>query len=141
MMEETYHDLHFGVVRPHRPDELRERRDDIRNRLILLHDVVGAQVHGDHVGGIILQPAIQLVLVRDVDGQEPRVALVVAVVLAISAVVFGFAAADKVYGGPLGGLEFLPEERAPADDFGDGVAEGHVAQGGVLGYGDAQQRQ
>lgn len=96
-------------MRPHSIHQLCERRDDIGYRLVLLHDVVGSEMHGDYIGGVGLEPAIELVLVRDVDGQEARVAFVVAVILVVAAVVLGLAGADPVDARPLGGLEPLPK--------------------------------
>lgn len=99
-------------------------------------------MHGDDVGRVGLQPADELLLVGDVDGQEPRVALVVAVVLGVLAVVLRLARADPVDAGPLGALQLLPQLGAPADDLGDGVAKGHVAQRrGVLGLDSAGGRE
>jgi hypothetical protein len=40
--ENTYDDLHLGVASPHRPDQSGECLDDIRHRLVLLHDIVRA---------------------------------------------------------------------------------------------------
>lgn len=54
--------------------------------------------------------------------------LIVAVVLGVAAVVLGFPGADEIDCGPFGGLQLVPEFRAPADDFGYGVTERHVAQ-------------
>lgn len=133
----TYHNLRLRVARPHRAHKRREGLDDIRHRLTLLHDIISPQMHRNHIRGIRLQPPLQLLLLHDINGQEPRVALIVAVVLRVFAVVLGFARPDKVYSRPLGGLEFLPEFGAPADNLRDGVAEGHVAEGDgrVLGEG------
>lgn len=65
--------------------------------------------------------------------------LIVTIILAVFAVVLCLARANEVDGGPFGGLEFFPEERAPADDFGDGVSEGHVPDSGVLGGGGEEK--
>ena len=93
-------------------------------------------MHGNHIGRVRLQPAVQLVLGRNVDGQEARVALVVAVVRRVFAVILGPPAADEVDARPFGRLQQLgPQLGAPAHDLGDGVAEGHVAQRAVLGAG------
>lgn len=133
---ETYHNLNLGVMRPHLPNQRGKRRNNIIDILALLHDIIRAQVHADDVGRVLLQPPDELLLAGDVDGQEARVALVVAVVLGVAAVVLRLAGADKVDGRPLGGLELVPELGAPADDLGDGVAEGHVPEpGGCLGGG------
>lgn len=125
-------------MRPHSPHQLGKRSYNIRSRLALLHDIIRPKMHRHDIRRVPRQPAIQLILVRNIDGQEPRVALVVAVVLCVAAVVFRLARPHKVDGlaGPFGHrLQLVPEHGAPADDFGDGVAEGHVAQrgGGVLG--------
>lgn len=94
-------------------------------------------MHRNHIRGIRLQPPIQLPFIRDIDSKETRVAFVVAIVGRVAAVIFGFAAADKVHGGGVerGGLETLPEFGAPADYLGYAVAEGHVADCGVGGLG------
>ena len=60
-------------------------------------------------------------------------ALIVAVILCVSAVILGFAGADEVHGSPFGGLQFLPELGAPADDLGYAVPKGHVAESSVGG--------
>jgi hypothetical protein len=92
-------------------------------------------MHSHHIRGVRLQPSLQLISVRDVDGQEAAVALVVTVVFGVAAVVFCFTGADEIDAGPFGGLQLLPEFGAPANDFGDAVAKGHVADGGVGGLG------
>jgi hypothetical protein len=53
----------------------------------LLHDIIGSKMHRNNIRGVRLQPPIQLVLVRDIDGKKPAVAFIVAVVLCVSAVV------------------------------------------------------
>jgi len=95
-------------------------------------DVVGAQVHCDDIGRVLLQPAHQLLLVGNVDGQKPRVALVVAIVLCVAAVVLPAAGPDEIDLCPLGRLQLVPQLGSPADNLGDGVAKGHVAERGVL---------
>jgi hypothetical protein len=137
--ERTYYDFYLGVLSPHSPDQLREGSDDVRHSLVLLYNIVGSQVHGHHVGRILVEPAVELVLVGNVDGQKARVAFIVAVVFGVAAVVLRLAGADKVNGFPLGGLQLFPEQGAPADDFGDGVPKGHEAEGGVLGEGATGQ--
>lgn len=94
----TYHNLDLGVMRPHLPNQRGKRRNNVIDILALLHDIVGAQVHADDVGRVLLQPPDQLLLAGDVDGQETRVALVVAVVFCVAAVVLGLAGPDKVDG-------------------------------------------
>ena len=100
-------------------------------------------MHRNHIRRIAFQPPIQLALVCDINGEETRVAFVVAVVGRVRAVVFGFAAADEVDGGGVegGGLEALPELGAPADYLGYGVAEGHVADWGVGGLGGCEREE
>lgn len=137
----TCHNLHLWVVRPHCAHQLCEGREDVGYVLVLLNDVVGAEVHGDDIRGVGLQPAVQLVLVRNVDGKEARVAFVVTVVLGVFAVVLGLSRAHEVHRGPLRTLQFFPEKRAPANDLGDGVTKGHVAERGILGRDGAQERQ
>ena len=70
--------------------------NDVGDRLALLGDIVGAEMHGDDIGRVLLQPAHELLLVRDVDGQEARVSLIVTVLLGVSAVVLRLARPDKV---------------------------------------------
>lgn len=136
---ESYHNLRLRILRPHSSHQLRKRRNNIRHRLVLLHDIIGPQMHRDHICRILGQPAIELILARDVDRQETGVALVVAVVLVVGAIVLGFAGADEIDALPFGGLELFPEEGAPANDFRDGVAEGHVPECGVLGGGEGDK--
>lgn len=97
-------------------------------------------MHGNQVCRVLFEPAVELVFVCDVDGEEARVAFVVAVVFGVFAagLVFVFAAADEVYGGEVGGLQFVPEFGAPADDFRDAVAKGHVADWCGLGGGEGE---
>lgn len=65
---------------------------------------------------------------------------IVAIVLGVFAIVLGFPAADEVCAGVLGGLQLFPEFGAPADDFCDGIAEGHVPEGGIcLGGGEGEE--
>jgi hypothetical protein len=90
-------------------------------------------MHSNHIRGVRLEPAIQLVFVGDVDGEKAAVALVIAVVFGVFAVVLCLTGAYEVDGGPFGGLKFLPEFGAPADDFSDAVAERHISDGGVCG--------
>lgn len=92
-------------------------------------------MHGNHIRRVRLQPAVQLLLVRDVDGQESAMALVVAIILGVFAAVFCFAGAYEIYGSPFRGLQPFPEFGTPADNFRDAVAKGHVANGGVCGLG------
>jgi len=100
-------------------------------------------MHRNHIRRIAFQPPIQLALVCDINGEETRVAFVVAVVGRVRAVVFGFAAADEVDGGGVEGrgLEALPEFGAPTDYFCYGVAEGHVADCGVGGLGGCRREE
>jgi len=141
--EQTHHNLHPRIRPPHTPHQRPKRLDNIRHRLILLHNIIRTQMHRNHVRGICLQPPIQLPFIRNVDSEETRVAFVVAVVGRVRAVVFGFAAADKVYGGGVEGrgLEALPELGAPADYLGYGVAEGHVADWGVGDLGGCEREE
>jgi len=117
--------------------------NNIPHRLILLHNIICAQMHRNYICRITFQPSIQLPFIRNVDSEETRVAFVVAVVGRVATVVFGFAAADEVDGGRVEGrgLEALPEFGAPADYFGYGVAEGHVADWGVGGLGGCRREQ
>lgn len=146
MDPDTHHNLDLGVVIAHLLDQGGERGNDISHGLVLLHDIVGAKMHGDHIGRVPLEPSDQLLLVGDVDCQEAGMTLVVAVVLGVAAVVLCLSGADKVDGGPLGRLQLVPELGAPADDLGDGVAEGHVPQSGRVGLrrdgsGEAEERE
>lgn len=98
-------------------------------------------MHRNHIGGILSQPALQLVLVRDIDGLEARMAFAVAVVPVVAAVEVGTDGTDEVHVGELGGLEALPEFGAPALDLGYRVAKGHVAEGlGGLGKRGAREK-
>jgi len=140
---QTHHNLHPRIRPPHTPHQRPERLDNIRNRLILLHNIIRAQMHRNHIRRITFQPPIQLPFIRNIDSEETRVAFVVAVIGRVAAVVFGLAAADKVYGGGVEGrgLEKMVEFGAPADYFGYGVAEGHVADWGVGGLGGCRREQ
>lgn len=129
---DTYHNLHLGVMCSHGVDQLGESRNDIGSRLVLLHNVVRTKMHGDYVGRVLGQPTVKLILIGNIDGQVSRVALVVAIVLAVATVVLVPAGADEVDALPFGGLELFPQQSAPADDLRNGVAKWHVAQGGVL---------
>lgn len=130
---DTHHNLDLGVVVTHLLDEGGESSDDIIGGLVLLDNVVGAQVHGDHIGRVFLEPADELFLVGDVDSQETGVALVVTVVLGVAAVVLCPSGTYEVDIGPLGRLQLVPELGAPAGDLGDGVTEGHEPEAGVVG--------
>lgn len=124
---------------PHRRNELGEGRNDISNSLILLHNIVRAKMHRDDIRRVGPQPAIQLILVGNVDGQEARVALVVTVILVVATVVLGPARADEVDVGPFGRLKLVPELGAPAYNLGYRVAKGHVAERDVLCSGRSDQ--
>ena len=67
--------------------------------------------------------------------------LIILIILRIFTVILSFTRSDPVDGRPFGRLEFVPEFGAPADDFCDGIAKGHVPEGdgGVLGCGDSDQ--
>lgn len=48
----TYNDLHPGIALPNLLHQLGECREDLVDGLVLLPDVIGSQVHGDHVGRV-----------------------------------------------------------------------------------------
>lgn len=98
-------------------------------------------MHRHDIRGVLLQPPYKLVLVRDVDGLETSVAFVVAVVVDPGAGGGGCHGPDEIEGVG-GGGETLVEVRAPAAEFGDGVAEGHVADClGEGGEGEEEERE
>ena len=127
----TYQDFHVRIASPHLLHHLGVRRYDL-GRGVLLRHVVGAEHELHDVwfrGG---QPPDEVV-VRDVDGQVARVALVVVVPVGVfrNAVlrVVRLRAHELDLAGHARGHEPVPEQRPPAGDLRDGVAEGHC---GVL---------
>lgn len=100
----AYDDLHVRVAVPHDAYQRRERCDDISDGLVLLYDVIRPEVHSDDICWVGLEPADKLLPIGDVDGQETRVTLVVAVVRSVSAVVLRLAGSDPVDRSPFGGL-------------------------------------
>jgi hypothetical protein len=109
--------------------------------LILLHDIIRPQMHAHHIRRIPPQPPLELSLIRDINRQEAGVALIIPIIFRVVAVILRLAGADEINGCKLGGLELLPEFRAPTDYLGDAVAEGHVADGcvgGLCGCGCCQ---
>ena len=71
-MERTHNNPHHRIARPHLIHQLPQRRENLLRLAVPAKDVVGPEVHGDDVGGVLLQPIDQLVLGRDVDRQEAR---------------------------------------------------------------------
>lgn len=99
-----------------------------------MHDIVRAQMHGNHIRRIRLQPSLQLVLLRNLNGEKARVTLMVSIVLCIRAVSIMGRGAHKVDRREFRTLEFFPEFRAPANIVGDAVAKGHVADVSISGH-------
>lgn len=83
-------------------------------------------MHGNYISRIRLQPSVQLIPVRNINGKEARVTLVIPVIFCVSAVVLVLAAADKVYRSPFRGLQLGPEFATPANYLRDTIAKGHV---------------
>src|SRR4051812_33400346 len=117
--QSTYHNLHSGVAITHLLDQSRERSNDVGRGLALLDDIVGTQMHRDNISRVLLQPAHKLLLVRNVDGKESRVALIVPIILGVFAAIFIPSGSDKVHRGPLCGLQFVPQLGPPAGDLSD----------------------
>lgn len=68
--KEAYDDFHLRITIPHNRNQRIKSLNNIRNRFVLLHNIIGTEMHGNHICGILLQPANQLLVIRDVDGQE-----------------------------------------------------------------------
>jgi hypothetical protein len=55
---DTYNNLHLRITRPHRRNQFGKGSNNIACRLALLHDVIRAQMHGNHIRWVCLQPPV-----------------------------------------------------------------------------------
>jgi len=109
--DRTYQNLHRRLAGPHLLHE-RVEGAKYRARRLVAPDVIGPQVHHDDVGLGLGEPAHELVLPRNIRGEEPTVALVLPVVG--EATTLAGQRPDKVRVLDAGVLEVPPEEGSPA---------------------------